>query len=65
MLEIPIKVTVNMKSSARCQNWVGLIYKEPVDRHFENVTDEILRMLWDTDSDESKDESESSKAGSA
>ena len=67
-LEIPIEVTVTMNSSdankqalARCQNWVELKYKEPVDGHFEDATDEILRMLRDTDSDESEDESESSE----
>ena len=67
-LEIPIEVTVTMNSSdankqalARCQNWVELKYKETVDGHFEDATDEILRMLRDTDSDESEDESESSE----
>ena len=66
-LEIPVEVTVTMNSTdankqalARCQHWVELKYKEPVDGHFEDATDEILRMLKDTD--ESKDESSTAES---
>lgn len=61
-LEIPVEVIVSMDSSdankqalRRCQNWVELKYKEPIDGQFRDATAEILRMLQD--SDESEDES--------
>ena len=61
-LEIPVEVIVSMDSSDankqalhRCQNWVELKHKEPIDEQFKDATAEILRMLQD--SDESEDES--------
>ena len=61
-LEIPVEVILSMDSSdaykqalRRCQNWVELKYKEPIDGQFRDATAEILRMLQD--SDKSQDES--------
>ena len=45
----------NKQALCRCQNWVELKYKEPIDGQFRDATAEILRMLQD--SDESEDES--------
>ena len=71
-LEIPIEVTVSMDSSdankqalARCKTWVELKYKEPLDGHFEDATDEILRILQDTDSDESSTDESSEDSENA
>ena len=55
-LEIPVEVIVSMDSSdankqtlRRCQIWVELKYKEPIDGQFRDATAEILRMLQDSD----------------
>ena len=52
----------NKQALRRCQNWVELKYKEPIDGHFEDATTEILRMLQG--SDESEDESSEADSGS-
>ena len=61
-LKIPVEVIVSMDSSDankqalhRCQNWVKLKYKEPIDGQFRDTTAEILRMLQNCD--EFEDES--------
>ena len=54
-LEIPVEVIVSMDSSdtnkqalRRCQNWVELKYKEPIDGQFRDATAEIIIIirLW-------------------
>ena len=61
-LEIPVEVLVSMdtcdankQALRRCQNWVELKYKEPIDGQFEDATAEIMGILQG--SDESEDES--------
>ena len=59
-LEIPVEVTVSMAFSEanklaikRCELWVELQYKEPVNGQFEDVTAEILEILHGSDSENS------------
>ena len=59
-LEIPVKVTVSMTFSEanklamkRCEVWVELQYKEPVNDQFEDATAEILEILHGSDSENS------------
>ena len=57
----------NKQALRRCQNWVELKYKEPIDGRSKDATAEILRMLQGSDEFEdesSTDESSEAESGS-